>query len=861
MGLIDRDLSSEVLLEDAVNLLSGHDFWHTRTNKALGLGSLKFSDGPNGVRGEDWINGAPSAAIPCGTALGASFDVEMVRKLAAVLARECKRKGVHGLLAPTMNIHRYPLCRYYQIATRASADFVGGRNFESYSEDPLLSGLIAASFVNGLQAQGIATSPKHFLANEAENGRRWSDSVIEERALREIYLEPFKIVVEQADPWCIMTAYNSVNGSFCSESQNLLSILHNEWRYNGAVISDWFGTYSTTEAFNAGLDLEMPGPTKFRECKKVLEALNRGQVQKKQITDSAARVVNLLRKTGCVGEPGFPPPLKAEEPDYLDDLGSRPLIRQAAESSMVLMKNKGDTLPLVDRDTRLAVFGHHAIEPSLFGGGSASLKVPYASNPWDALQKTYRNAKFGAGVAVNRLVPLPNESGLHIDDITLHWYNGDQTTPEQLFHSQELKDTLHMLVEHAPDGLLGRSDFCTSMNFELVAQETGPYNLGLSGPGSAKCLLDDRAVLDVERDLNLSTEDFLFDRSKLEVCREEPLHLEAGRKYKFEVVSWSSKHKAQNVNREFFIQGCRLGLALASDDDIALNRAEKLAETVDTALVVVGTGTEWESEGFDRVSMKLPRRQDELILRVAKACQGPTIVVVNAGSPIDTSAWIDEVDAVIYAWFPGMEFGNALARIISGEASPCARLPTTFWDTVEDYSAGHVESLMTSDKKIHYREGIYVGYRQQSLGTYNPRFAFGHGLSYSTFSCSVRSAAYLTFDPSQTAAKVVLQVQNTGTLAASETILLFIEALEPTTPRPSVELRAFAKTAVLEPRALQVVEFCLKARDFSYWDVQDHLWRVDAGTYRLRVAGPRGVGDWKETDGVVVRIEEGSTIE
>ncbi|KAF9775991.1 hypothetical protein IL306_005879 [Fusarium sp. DS 682] len=812
MGSINRDVSGELSLEDAVNLLSGQDFWRTRANEALGLGSLKFSDGPNGVRGEDWINGAPSAAIPRGIALGASFDVGLVSKLASVLAKECKRKGVHGLLAPTMNIHRYPLC---------------GRNFESFSEDPLLTGLIAASFVNGLQAQGIATSPKHFLANEAENGRRWSDSVIEERALREIYLEPFRIVLEQADPWCIMTAYNSVNGSFCSESQNLLSILRDEWRYSGAVISDWFGTYSTTEAFNAGLDLEMPGPTKFREYNNVLEAIKMGEVQKRQITDSATRVIDLLRKTGRVGEPGFPPPLKAEEQEYLNNVKSRLLIREAAESSMVLLKNERDILPLVDRDTRLAVFGHHATEPSLFGGGSASLKVPYTSTPWDALEKTYKNATLGAGVAVNRLVPLANESGLDIENIALLWYNGDQPSTEKLFHWQQLKDTLYMLVEHAPDGLLDRSDFCTSMKFELVAQKTGPYNLSLSGPGSAKCLLDDRVVLDVERDLNVSTEDFLFDRSKLEICRDEPLLLEAGRTYRFEVLSWSSKHKAQNVNREFFIQGCRLGLALACDDDIALTRAEKLAETVDTALVVVGTGTEWESEGFDRVSMQLPRRQDELILRVAKACQGETIVVVNTGSPIDTSAWIDEVDAVIYAWFPGMEFGNALARVISGEVSPCARLPTTFWDTVEDYPAGHVESLMTSDKKIHYHEGIYVGYRQQSLQTYKPRFAFGYGLSYTTFSCSVKSPTFSAFDTRQEIAMVVLEVQNTGSLAASETVLLFVEALESATPRPNVELRAFAKTEVLEPGTSQGLEFCLKARDFSYWDVEDRRqWRA-----------------------------------
>ncbi|KAH7183337.1 glycoside hydrolase superfamily [Fusarium flagelliforme] len=839
MGSIDKD-NRQISLEDSIGLLAGQDFWCTRPNEALGLGSLKFSDGPNGVRGEDWINGAPSTAIPCATALGASFDVELASQLAALLARECKRKGVHGLLAPTMNIHRYPLC---------------GRNFESFSEDPLLSGLIAASFVKGLQAQGIATSPKHFLANEAENGRRWSDSVIDERALREIYLEPFRIVVEQADPWCIMTAYNSVNGSFCSESKHLLSILRDEWGYNGAVISDWFGTYSTIEAFSAGLDLEMPGPTKFRDQKKLLDFAKRGGLEKRHITDSSARVLDLLRKTGRIGEPGAPPPLKPEGKEYLHDLKSKNLIRYAAEASMVLLKNEHDTLPLVYQNTKLAVFGHHATEPALFGGGSASLKVPYSSTPWDAIQRTYPASVQGPGVAIDRLVPLRNKSGLDLGQITLDWYNGGCVSNDTLFFSQSLDDTLYMLVEHAPDGLLDKSDFCTSMTFNFTPQQTESFAISLCGPGNAKCLVDDQVVLDVERGLDVSTEDFLFDRSKLEIPRQQPLQLQGGQRYSFEVISWSSKHKAQNVNREFFIQGCRLGLSPVQDDDGALLDAVALAKAVDTAVVVVGTGTEWESEGFDRVSMQLPRRQDELILRVAEACQGRTIVVVNAGSPIDMSGWIDRVDAVIYAWFPGMEFGNALARLLTGEASPSGRLPTTFWDSVHDYPAGHVESLMTPDKKIQYREGVFVGYRQDSLQSYRPSFAFGHGLSYTTFSCSLKSHTHLNREE-----KIVLGVQNTGSRTASDSVLLFIEALDPTTTRPNVELRTFAKTKLLEPGASQDLEFTLSARDFAYWDVHEHLWRVDAGSYKVRVAGPRGVGDWRNIDDIIVNFSEALTV-
>jgi len=521
---------------------------------------------------------------------------------------------------------------------------------------------------------------------------------------------------------------------------------------------------------------------------------------------------------------------------------------------MMLLKNVKDTLPIFDRETKLAVFGRHATEPALFGGGSASLKVPYSSTPWDAIHGTYPASFRGPGVAIDRLVPLPNRSGLELGQITLEWHNGDRASNDTRFFSQTLDDTLYMLVEHAPDGLLDKSNFCTSMKFEFTPQQTGSFDVSLCGPGNATCVVDGQVVLDVEKGLDVSTEDFLFDRSKLEVQIERPLQLQGSRRYRFEVISQSSKHKAQNVNREFFIQGCRLGLSPTQDDDSALIDAVALAKTIDPAVVVVGTGTEWESEGFDRVSMQLPCRQDELILRVAESCQGRTIVVVNAGSPIYMSSWIDHVDAVIYAWFPVMEFGNALTRLLTGEVSPSGRLPTTFWDCVHDYPAGHVESLMTSDKKIEYREGVFVGYRQESLQSYRPRFAFGCGLSYTTFGCSLKRHTQLNREE-----RIALTIQNTGSRTASESVLLFVEALDPTTTRPNVELRTFAKTNILEPGASQDLEFTLSPRDFAYWDVNDHLWRVDAGSYQVRVAGPRGVGHWRNTEDIIVKFSQAMT--
>ncbi|KAH7018588.1 glycosyl hydrolase family 3 N terminal domain-containing protein [Microdochium trichocladiopsis] len=846
-------------------LVGGHDFWHTFEQPELGLGSIRFSDGPNGVRGEDWVNGAPSAAIPCATALGASFDRDLVRRVAELLANECRHKGVHALLAPTMNIHRYVLC---------------GRNFESFSEDPYLTGALATEYVKGLQRHGIAATPKHFLANEAENGRRWTNSAIEQSALREIYLEPFRMVVQDAEPWAVMTAYNSVNGSFCSDSATLLSVLRNDWCYKGAVVSDWFGTYTTAPALTAGLDLEMPGPSKFRTTEKLHEAITHGEVTREQIEQSANRIIGLLTKTGRIGAPGVPPPRpRTRETPPLNNADERLLV-EAAEASMVLLKNEGSTLPISTvSGLRLSVFGELASQPSFFGGGSASLKVPATTpTPWESLSKRFPGAVLSPGVATSRLVKTPNSSGdLPIDGLVrLDWYNGSVPTAEQHFLCQEVKDTVYMLVEDVPDGLIDISDFCTTMTFSIRPSESGQYDISVCGPGNSTCHVNGELVFEVSRNLEVSTEDFLFDRSKLEARRPQPLTLRNDTTYEFRVTSWSSKHRAEHVNREFFIQGCRLGLELVRDDEAALAQSRQVAASTDVAVVVVGTGPEWESEGFDRVSMALPRRQAELVTTVAGACPGRTVVVVNAGSPVSIGDWVEHVDAVLYAWFPGAGFAQALTNMLSGDACPSARLPTTFWDSVEDYPAGHVESLMQKGcNDIVYREGVHVGYRAYgqvhpgcpSSSVATPRFAFGYGLSYSFFrysipalpSCQISGVQLLTDEPMVT---VQLDVENTGTRPGRETVLFFVTRVENALEqRPEVQLKAFAKTAYLEVGQCERVTLELSRRSFSYWDVEAGAWRVDAGTYNLAFAGPHGVGDWRPTgrEKISVTVAKGFT--
>jgi beta-glucosidase len=229
---------------------TGIDFWHTKALPEHGVPSLRLTDGPNGVRGTRFFNSIPAACFPCGTGLGATFNQELLEEAGATMGEEARAKSAHSILGPTINMQRSPL---------------GGRGFESIGEDPYLAGLGAAALVRGIQSTGVQATIKHFLCNDQEDKRMGVQSIVTERALREIYALPFQLAVRDAQPGGFMTAYNGINGVFCSENAKYLDgMLRKEWGWDGMIMSDWFGTYSTTDAVKAGLDLEMPGPPKFR---------------------------------------------------------------------------------------------------------------------------------------------------------------------------------------------------------------------------------------------------------------------------------------------------------------------------------------------------------------------------------------------------------------------------------------------------------------------------------------------------------------------------------------------------------------------------------------------------------------------
>ncbi|POR39697.1 Beta-glucosidase, partial [Tolypocladium paradoxum] len=374
-------------LSEKVDLLAGIDFWHTKALPRHGVPSLRMSDGPNGVRGTKFFNGVPAACFPCGTALGATFNQPLLEEAGRAMGREAIAKSAHVILGPTINMQRSPL---------------GGRGFESIGEDPSLAGLAAAALVRGIQSTGVQAAVKHFLCNDQEDRRMGVQSIVTERALREIYARPFQLAVRDARPGAVMTAYNGINGTMCSENAKYIDgMLRREWGWQGLVMSDWYGTYSTTAAVAAGLDLEMPGPPRFRgEALKFNAAAGRPPAH---VVDARAReVLRLVGKCAPlaaeVQERG--PEREANTPE------TAALLRRIGNESIVLLKNEGGVLPL-SRDKTTLVIGPNAKVATYHGGGSAALPAYYAVTPYDGIA-----AKLGAppaytvGAYTHRFLPL-----------------------------------------------------------------------------------------------------------------------------------------------------------------------------------------------------------------------------------------------------------------------------------------------------------------------------------------------------------------------------------------------------------------------------------------------------------------------
>jgi beta-glucosidase len=778
MGIDIGAVMAALTLEQKVALLAGHDSWHTA--ELPGVPAMRCSDGPAGVRGTSW-QGPASASFPCGTALGATFDPALVEEVGQALGREAHSKGVNVLLAPTVNLHRTP---------------IGGRNFECISEDPHLTSCIGVGYVRGLQGEGVAACIKHFVANDTEFERMTISSEVDERTLRELYLQPFEAAVRPiadggAGVRSVMSSYNKVNGTYASEHGPLLrGVLRDEWGFDGVVFSDWYGTHSAAASLEAGLDLEMPGPPRERGDA-LLDAVRAGEVSEARVDESVRRLLELFAWSG-VGE--------IDTTERTDDAPeTRALIRRAAIAGMVLLKNERAALPLA-ATAHLAVVGPNAERSQIQGGGSAQVRANRPARLLGALRGRGLDVVHEPGCSIDKRLPALR------GDFTARYESGDGAIAEQ--HLERLS----LIWMEPPAEHIDLRHFGATITGSFVPSTSGEWQFGLTSVGPAVLRIDGDVAVD------LSTPQIggaFFGQGSPEI--RTTVALEAGVTCTVEVDYAVVEYP--------MLRGLMVGAEPPEQGD-AMERAVAAAASADVAVVVVGTNADWEIEGEDRATLDLPGRQDELISRVA-AASASTVVVINAGSPV-AMPWLDEVDAVVQIWFPGEELGEAVADVLLGIAEPGGRLPMTMPRDLADTPA--YRHHPGRDGKAVYAEGLLIGYRWYDAQAIEPLFAFGHGLGYATFELG-GAAVRGTIDDGVT---VAVRVANTSARTGSTVVQCYVEGADDGVDRPPRTLQAFAKVELAggEARALDLE---LPRRAFSVWDVDRHAWVVPPGDRRIWV--------------------------
>ena len=702
-------------IEEKIRLLTGEDFWTTYALPNIGLRKMVVSDGPSGVRGELWDERSPSLSLPSATAFASTWDQDVLGHVGEVMAHEARSKNVDVVLGPTINLHRSPL---------------GGRHFEAYSEDAVLSGKLASAFVNGIQGQGVGACLKHFIANDAETDRHTVNNILDDETLREVYALPFEIAVRDSNPWTIMSAYNRVNGPKMAASPLLNSMLKEEWGWDGAVVSDWTGVQSTVDTGNEGNDLEMPGPFGFWG-EKLLAAVKNGEVSEDAINAKVERLLRLAYRVGKFAD------AEVKKAKAFTNAELQAFARSVGSQSIVLAKNENSALP-IEKNTSIAVIGAHARFGRGQGGGSATVYPTEFVSPLEGLKN---NAP--AGSSIEYALGVNSDAGLIQFD--KNYLKNPATGQGGCLAEIFAPDGSVLLREDRFGGFFNWATQPWMFQYSFIrvsgiftANTDGEYQFGVGMVGNYKVSIGDQVH---EGSIPMHSDD-LGEFVLNPPTRSFGHTLRKGEEV---LIQWEYPQGSLPIPIASFFIGFREPSRSQAEEIAA---AASLAAESDVAIVFVGTTAEIESEGHDRADISLPDGQDQLVSTVAKAAKR-TIVVVNSGSPVEMP-WFDEVDSVLFTFFGGQQMGNALADVLFGAVNPAARTTTTWARKMSDLP---VSNTTPSNGELHYSEGPFIGYRAWQKAKKKPLIPFGYGLSYTSFTSELVSA-----DKSTARAKVT----NTG---------------------------------------------------------------------------------------------------
>ena len=793
MTNIDQIIKT-LTLDEKVSLLSGFNSWYTNKIEKKNIPSIKMSDGPNGVRG-DSNSGKSSACFPCAISIGSTWDLSLINDIGIALGEEAQAKDVDVLLGPTINIHRHPL---------------GGRHFESFSEDPFLTGKIATNYVQGVQSKNVAACLKHFVGNDTEYERHSISSNIDAQTLREIYLLPFEMGIKEGNAKVVMSAYNKLNNIFCSSHQDLLiKILKEEWGFDGYVVSDWGAALETIENANGGLDLEMPGPSNVWG-KALIDAVEASKVSEKLIDDKVKRILTVAEFSNRFQKPQ----IKAEQ--AIDLPKHRLLLRKAAADGMVLLKNEG-SLPLKKNIKKLAVIGPNALEAQIIGGGSASLRPHYQIHPLEAVQERLGHETeilYSKGCHTHKYLPKINEELMEEKDgFLVEYFDGNQFDKNLILEERLTGSKFWVFEGFAKDVISKeeRPDISVRFSCTYKPDISGLHEFEIFGIGKCRLLIDGNELIDNWTSMDPGEAFFTFGSAS----KKGVTNLQKGEAYKIEV-----QYKFEGSFPAVYI-GCQ-----APDEVDIFQEALETASHADDVILIVGTNSDWETEGNDRADFNLPANQNKLIEAILEANQN-TVVVINTGSPIHMP-WEKKAKAIIQTWFAGQEFGNALVDILSGEVNPSGKLPTTFPVKIEDTPA--YKNYPGKNLQMNYDEKLLVGHRWYESNSIKPLFCFGHGLSFTSFN-------YQNLEVTTGSDFVVtckFEIQNTGDISGLEIAQCYVGFASPLPGEPYKTLQGFVKEEI-GANELKKVEIKLGPRNFSFWSVETNTWQIREGSYQILI--------------------------
>ncbi|HVV51832.1 MAG TPA: glycoside hydrolase family 3 C-terminal domain-containing protein [Polyangia bacterium] len=778
---------AKMTLDEKIDYLGGADGFYVRAIERLGLPAFRMADGPFGVR-----NVGPSTAYPAGIGLAASWDPGLAERVGAMIGRDARARGVAIMLAPGVNIYRAPMC---------------GRNFEYLGEDPFLAARMAVAYIDGMQAQGVSATIKHFLGNNSEVDRHHTSSDIDERTLHEIYLPAFEAAIKEAHVGALMTSYNLVDGVHMTENAPLVDgLVKKAWGFDGIVMSDWDATYDGVAAANAGLDLEMPS-AKFMNRETLLPAIKAGKVSTATIDDKVRRILRTAIRFGWLDRSAT----DGAWPLYSE--AGRGVALEAARAGMVLLKNDGNLLPLDGAKLKtVAVIGPNAYPAVPVGGGSAQVRPFYAVGVAQALADRLAGR---ATVLVHHGVPSLAEIFESTDFVT-EAHGGQPGLKGEYFDDPALagQPALTRVDPHVdfawdkpnlwPTG--SRRQSSARWTGAFVPPTSGAYRFAAFSYGldEYRLFVDGKLVLDRARGPQPINYVSL------------PLH--AGRAYAIRFEYLHGDHHA------------RVGLGVRRADTFVDPAAVAMAARADVVVVAAGFEPMTESEGYDR-TFELPAGQDELIAAL-RAVNKRLVVALTSGGGVDMTRFVDHVPAVIETWYGGQEGGTALAEALLGEVTPSGKLPVTFERRFAD-SAVAGSYYPDAAKRIAYQEGVFLGYRHFDQADKKPLFPFGHGLSYTRFKYGA-----LAISPEKVSGDarvtVSFDVSNVGARRGAEIAQLYVGERHAPVPRPPKELKGFAKVD-LAPGETRRVQIALDRRALSYFDVKTHAWRAQPGTFDVLV--------------------------